>query len=372
MQKRKRADVDMAPSRRSTNACRRCKDKKIKCHFGPNAQPSTCTPCAKASAECEFDVAPDGIPRGADYIKELESKVASLEADLRSASAVLSPARTHQSAPASTSLSPATQNPSQCINALTTLRQPRDAHPLGIRRRRGASFASSPHSRLSISSTSRSSSKKRESISLPNPTWINLQSTTTIFNILHSGPSAAQVGSLPGVPTGAKADEYVQTVFFYTQARYCIVDWVRVHQWNQDRERVCKATKESNVEDQTAAYFTWIIYAIGAQFVRGSEQLSIGYCARALQHLGTVLAQQNLSAVQALLTLMQYQFRAPGGPSIWHLVGVTLRLCVELGYHRKITDPVKLEEQDAYTLELQKRFFWCTYCFDRYTESDLE
>lgn len=108
-----------------------------------------------------------------------------------------------------------------------------------------------PHSRLSISSTSRSSSKKRESISLPNPTWINLQSTTTIFNILHSGPSAAQVGSLPGVPTGAKADEYVQTVFFYTQARYCIVDWVRVHQWNQDRERVCKATKESNVEDQT-------------------------------------------------------------------------------------------------------------------------
>lgn len=35
-----------------------------------------------------------------------------------------------------------------------------------------------------------------------------------------------------------------------------------------------------------------------------------GYYTHALRHLGTLIAQQNLDTVQALLTLMQYQFRA--------------------------------------------------------------
>ncbi|KAJ6780016.1 hypothetical protein PWT90_05532 [Aphanocladium album] len=37
-QKRKRVDTAPAPARRSTNACCRCKEKKIKCHFTAGAQ----------------------------------------------------------------------------------------------------------------------------------------------------------------------------------------------------------------------------------------------------------------------------------------------------------------------------------------------
>lgn len=40
-----------------------------------------------------------------------------------------------------------------------------------------------------------------------------------------------------------------------------------------------------------------------------------------------------------------------------------MRLCIELGYHRKPTE--LLDKQDPLQIELQKRFFWCAYCFDR-------
>lgn len=47
-----------------------------------------------------------------------------------------------------------------------------------------------------------------------------------------------------------------------------------------------------------------------------------------------------------------------------HLVGIALRLCIELGYHRSAT--VARDAESPYAVELRKRFFWCAYSFDRY------
>lgn len=75
---------------------------------------------------------------------------------------------------------------------------------------------------------------------------------------------------------------------------------------------------------------------------------------------------QNLTTVQALLSLVQYYFRAPTESPIWDIVGAALRLCVRRRYHRKTTSSPNAKGLDPYTIELQKRFFWCTYCFDRF------
>ncbi|KAJ3492657.1 hypothetical protein NLG97_g5238 [Lecanicillium saksenae] len=349
-QKRRRVDTPSAPARRSTNACCRCKEKKIKCHFTAGAQQSTCTPCIKSGSDCQYDVAPDGIPRGADYIKELEERINTLEADLQMASAA---AHQLQSSPPTNTASPAVSRGSS-NTAASQSSQRRN----GVGRRNGIHPTHFPPS------SSLSPSKKRESPPLPEPTWITLTSNTTVFNILHSQPQSfhQDSDSLPDVPSAEHSEKLIQTVYLHTQARYCIVDWARVHRLNEMRETVCHVALDNDIEAQTDAYFLWIIYAIGAQFSSGSEQLTSGYYMHSLKYLNNVLAQQNLDTVQALLTLMQYQFRAPSGPSIWHLLGVTLRLCIELGYHRK-SDTASY--QDPYITELQKRFFWCTYCFDR-------
>lgn len=74
-----------------------------------------------------------------------------------------------------------------------------------------------------------------------------------MFNILHSRPLPFQQDSdtLPIVPSVENAEQLVQTVYMHTQARYCIVDWARVHRLNEMREAVCHAAIDKDIEAQT-------------------------------------------------------------------------------------------------------------------------
>jgi hypothetical protein len=101
------------------------------------------------------------------------------------------------------------------------------------------------------------------------------------------------------------------------------------------------------------------------------------------------MSLQDMATVQALLCLVQYYFRAQTESPIWfvehhysrtwfadvmtrHLVGLVLRLCVKLRYHRKLVASPGSQSLDPYTIELRKRFFWCAYCFDRCVSSPLQ
>lgn len=46
-----------------------------------------------------------------------------------------------------------------------------------------------------------------------------------------------------------------------------------------------------------------------------------------------------------------------------HIVGITLRLCIELDCHRSVSRANV--SATPFMKELRKRLFWCTYCFDR-------
>ena len=50
---------------------------------------------------------------------------------------------------------------------------------------------------------------------------------------------------------------------------------------------------------------------------------------------------------------------------IRHLAGSAMRLCVELGLHRKKSKTTSPKVLDPYQIELRKRLFWAAYCFDR-------
>jgi hypothetical protein len=103
-------------------------------------------------------------------------------------------------------------------------------------------------------------------------------------------PSKTQVDKLADLPSTEVADHLVETVFLYTQARYCIVDWVQIYEWHSRRETICYSSQESYIEAQigvaptreacpfsrtayiyVGAYFLWIVYAIGADLVQNPE-----------------------------------------------------------------------------------------------------
>ncbi|KAJ5995854.1 hypothetical protein N7481_002831 [Penicillium waksmanii] len=194
----------------------------------------------------------------------------------------------------------------------------------------------------------------------------HLQRDITVLDMIQIQNSCSDISEdLPPLPSDARARELVDTVYFYTQARYCIIDWVQLREWHRDRESIAYATTSDPVDLQIGSFFIWIIYAIGACLVPISESSTEAYFYRARAYIPIVMSAQNMDMVQALLCLVQYSFRAQNDSPLWDLVGIALRLCVKLKYHRRIGRPYNPRSLSAYKMELQKRFFWCAYCFDR-------
>jgi hypothetical protein len=68
-------------------------------------------------------------------------------------------------------------------------------------------------------------------------------------------------------------------------------------------------------------------------------------------------------SLQAILLLVWYSLLNPEKGSIWFLVGLATRTCVDMGYHNEHN--VQVDQLDALELDMRRRLFWCTYKMDR-------
>ncbi|KAJ5215373.1 uncharacterized protein N7498_001780 [Penicillium cinerascens] len=81
--------------------------------------------------------------------------------------------------------------------------------------------------------------------------------------------------------------------------------------------------------------------------------------------LPLALQNEDLAAVRALLGLALYTMFATAGPSIWHVLGATMRLSISMGLHKARSYATVAEE------ETSKRVFWSLYNLDRLIASTL-
>jgi len=91
-----------------------------------------------------------------------------------------------------------------------------------------------------------------------------------------------------------------------------------------------------------------------AEFYRASQET-----------LPLALQNEDLAAVRALLGLALYTMFATAGPSIWHVLGATMRLAISMGLHKTRSYATVAEE------EMAKRVFWSLYNLDRLIASTL-
>ncbi|KAJ5095636.1 hypothetical protein NUU61_004992 [Penicillium alfredii] len=335
------------------------------------------------TAECQFDVPPDGVLRGHAYVATLEARIQSLERQLRAKNSVqstLTPGTTcsdpndHEGdAPALSFFNQGTEESINGARQDEPLLSQANLHQENNSRETASCHGSTPQRQLTGALMGPTHGRKA------------LSSEITALEMLQGRPFISDIegDDLPTLPPSNQARQLVDTAYFYTQARYCITDWVQLREWHRDREAIAYTSTQGPVESQTGkfyfmqpersntadsqpgAFFIWIIYGIGARLVQTPENSSEAYFARARLYLPAVMGLQNLTTVQALLSLVQYYFRAPTESPIWDIVGAALRLCVRRRYHRKTTSSPNAKGLDPYTIELQKRFFWCAYCFDR-------
>jgi hypothetical protein len=140
----------------------------------------------------------------------------------------------------------------------------------------------------------------------------------------------------------------------------------------------CQATAyETFVFNMTLAIATASVYKHDWQMLPSAES----HHARAMQELDQVLVHGGLDSLQALLLLCQYRQGSSikdNSASMWHLVGIAARICLELGLHRESAYPLKYRG-DADPAELQRyrhqevsrKCFWCLIAMDRVTSNIL-
>ncbi|KAI2624247.1 hypothetical protein GGR54DRAFT_566942 [Hypoxylon sp. NC1633] len=163
--------------------------------------------------------------------------------------------------------------------------------------------------------------------------------------------------------------------------------------------------EEGRVRGPKELYMLNMVYAIGGGIIMDAQTTSAKasgeekkqaqpeeYHASAVVHLEACLSNSGggLEELQAVLLLANFALLRPVPPGLWYIVGVAVRLAVDLGLHyedgkdvtfdlgntstKPGTDGPGDKPREAYLRErgrreyvrdLRRRLWWCTYSFDR-------
>ncbi|KAF5312732.1 hypothetical protein D9619_003616 [Psilocybe cf. subviscida] len=370
--------------KRTVNACIRCKARKQRCDL-QDQETGPCRSCQKGNVLC---ILAEKIKKSAypdDYVRSLETRVADLESHLRTLepsggfgndhwdqpSPPINPrlasrnieSSTYSSMGHSTGWDSTTDDgddeEGQVARGIALLSLNSAAEPHYIGASSGWSWAKTVMG--TINGRHRVPASAVPGISNPNSLrFRNLSGFT------HKGRVSTAADS-PRVPTDAMAEVLIRTVHDHIQARYPFQCWRSFNKWHVERDKYL-VEDLTEPEDRTAAFFIWLMYATGARLLQSSPLPGLPppevYYAKAMEYLDTIVTLHNLANIQAFLLLAVYSLRRTEGPSVWHLVGIALRLSVELGLHRKAGHQAWL--RDPYTVELRRRIFWSVYGLDRF------
>ena len=108
-----------------------------------------------------------------------------------------------------------------------------------------------------------------------------------------------------------------------------------------------------------------IILAISLLISSANTNQAAEFFHASQETLPSALQNEDLPAIRALLGLALYTMFATSGPSIWHVLGATMRLAVSMGLHKDRSYATMAEE------EMSKRAFWSLYNLDRLIASTL-
>ncbi len=112
-----------------------------------------------------------------------------------------------------------------------------------------------------------------------------------------------------------------------------------------------------------------LVYAIGARCLQllGSSKVAKhipeGHFISAMQYVPDAIKFTSIRSIEITLLLGLHSMRSPSGASVWHLCGLALRQCLELGLHKqRSVEPHQLAEDQR-----RKRLFWSVFIFERKT-----
>ncbi|KLU92988.1 hypothetical protein MAPG_11931 [Magnaporthiopsis poae ATCC 64411] len=129
-----------------------------------------------------------------------------------------------------------------------------------------------------------------------------------------------------------------------------------------------EAPKQALPPDLFRAYIICAIAAVIPYRNGQHGQHPEGYYRAALQHLDSAFLTRGLDSIQDLLLICRFGVYHHIGISIWDIVRLCMRLCVEQGLHSGDGE----DPADPLLNQKRRRVFWQAYLMDRYSSTTLD
>ncbi|EXJ85720.1 hypothetical protein A1O1_06088 [Capronia coronata CBS 617.96] len=189
----------------------------------------------------------------------------------------------------------------------------------------------------------------------------------SLFQLGNDWAAVEQAGAQLSFPPKHISEQLVAMYINRIHSRYPVLDKMALLQTCERREEL----DPSIPSDCMKLFAHHMVIAIGARnFELISSPLADvvpeAHYAAALRYLDAPLQVHGLESVQALLLLAIFSVRTSGSSGTlggWHVLGLAMRMAVELGLHRK--SKPRDRRFDPYQRELRKRVFWTAYILDR-------
>ncbi|QPC79076.1 hypothetical protein HYE68_009828 [Fusarium pseudograminearum] len=339
----------------TSNACDRCHRRKVRCD---KVQPQ-CGPCKRADVACEYAVSEHQLRRR--NIQKLERRIRDLQANNETLSAQLrrseGPAQErHGSERGTTGRN--TESP------LGDGEVAEEVIQMSLIAGGGHHFVGSTSGLLLANLLQ---SRPQPSSSLHASGW----KPSTISDLTPQGGS--------GLPPKTLASELIKA---YCSHDHLCYPFLSIKFLYRSLDAVYEEGRE---KDPVDAFFVDMTLAIGTAQVHkfnwnGVYDAETHYN-RAMTRLADVLARDGIERLQALLLVCQYRMGTTSSnttTSVWHLIGVAARTCLEMGLHRAATyalppanendESLEAKEEE---METKRRCFWSLVALDRVTSLAL-
>jgi hypothetical protein len=192
------------------------------------------------------------------------------------------------------------------------------------------------------------------------PVNSNQQLEVTSQNDPHEKPLASP-------PSDANGSRIIDAYFTHMHTRLPFLDRAKIMKLHANRFHPVNATPQ----DEFERFKLFMVYAIGATILQMTGAYDATppneFLMAALNFDRTLRESLSVASIEAMMLLVVYNLRSSSHSSVWYMIGLAMRTCIDFGFHREARYR-KLRPLEA---EAQRRLFWSVYIIERYSAWSL-
>jgi hypothetical protein len=168
-------------------------------------------------------------------------------------------------------------------------------------------------------------------------------------------------------PDDEIGDQILDTYFKNMHIRLPFLDHSEILHLHVNRHR----PPGPSPQEQFGRFKVFMVYAIGAAILQITETYDStppnDFLVTALQFGSTLRESLSITSIEAMMLLVLYNLRSSSNFSVWYMIGLAMRICVDLGFHRE----ARYHNLSPREAQLRRRLFWSVYIIERYTAWSL-